>query len=370
MKNTLTLSLLVGISLFGNAQNSVFNYAYLTSGESYSSDILSQTSQAFQDGSESTDLHAIVISGGGAFGAWGVGVAQGLSEGPTPRNYTLGVGTSTGSLMGPLVLLNDFSTLINAYSSVTQKDIFNVNPFKKNGKLKAFNFVKRAILGKTTVGETKNLRKTIERFFTEQEFEKLKSQNKEFVAATVSMTQGKTFYKSTDDHQYQDMIDWMWTSANQPVFMSLVEKEGQYWADGGLKELLPVKYALEKRAKVIDVIIHNTPDFGRNNTWEPKNILGVLEQSISIFTEGVGFSNVIEAELDIDANPELRETELNFYYMSDGLRSMLPNDLVFDTGVMKKLYEIGLKSVQEGTIVKQTYRFNEQGKLTVQDTGL
>lgn len=312
------------------------------------------------------DLHAVVISGGGAFGAWGVGVAQGLSKGPDARKYSLGVGTSTGSLMGPLVLLQDFDTLIKAYTSVTQSDIFNVNPFKSNGKLRAFNFIKRAIQGKNTVGETANLRKTIERFFPLTDFDKLKSQNMEFVAATVSLTAGKTHYKSTNDHQYQDMVDWMWTSANQPVFMSLVEKDGQYWGDGGVKELLPVKYALQKQAKIIDVIIHNTPDFGRNKPWKPKGILSVLEHTIALFTEGVGFANVIESELDIDSIPALKETELNFYYMSDGLREMLPNDLVFDSAVMKKLYNIGLDSVEKGTIVKQTYKFNKNGKLTIQ----
>ncbi|MEM6829889.1 MAG: patatin-like phospholipase family protein [Bacteroidota bacterium] len=314
---------------------------------------------------EADDLHAIVISGGGAFGAWGVGVIEGLSEGKTPRNYSLCVGTSTGSLMGPLVLLRDFSTLKDAYTSVTQKDIFNVNPFKRNGKLRAFNFGMRAILGKNTVGETDNLRKTIEIFFPQQDFEKLKQNNLEFAATTVSLTTGLTHHKSTNDNAYQDMVDWMWTSANQPVFMSLVKKEDQYWGDGGLKELLPVKYALEKKARVIDVIVHNTPDFGRSNDWQPKGILSSLEQTISIFTEGVGFSNVTESELDIDATPDLRETELNFYYMSDGLRSMLPSDLVFDATVMNKLYEIGLNSVREGSIVKRTYRFNNNGVLTL-----
>ena len=311
------------------------------------------------------ELHAVVISGGGAFGAWGVGVAQGLSESKNPRHYSLGVGTSTGSLMGPLVLLGDFPKLIDAYTSVTQKDIFSVNPFKKNGKLKSFNFVKRALLGKPTVGETKSLRNTIERFFTQADFEKLKTENKEFVATTVSMTTGITHHKSTTDHDYQNMVDWMWASANQPVFMTLLKKDGEYWADGGLKELLPVKYALSKRARIIDVIIHNTVDFSRKDSWEPKGILGSLEQTIAIFTEGVGFTNVIETELEIDAIPELRETEVNFYYMSKGLREMLPNDLVFDATVMKKLYEIGLNSVKDGSIVKKTYRFNKEGKLTV-----
>ncbi|MEL6559331.1 MAG: patatin-like phospholipase family protein [Bacteroidota bacterium] len=311
------------------------------------------------------DLHAVVISGGGAFGAWGVGVAQALNK-VNKQEYSLGVGTSTGSLMGPLVLLEDFETLIEAYTSVTQDDIFNVNPFKKNGKLRAGNFLERIVLKKNTVGETKNLRKTIEKFFPEEDFNKLKSANKEFVAATVSMTTGITHYKSTNDNQYQDMVEWMWCSANQPVFMSLVKKDNDYWADGGLKQLLPVKYALDKRAKVVDIIVHNTPDFGRQDTWKPKGILSVLEKTIAIFTKGVGFTNVIEAELKIDAIPELKDTVLNFYYMSDGQREMLPNDLVFDADIMKKLYNIGLTSVEQGTIVRETYKFNDMGKLTVQ----
>ena len=317
-----------------------------------------------QNQSETNHSHAIVISGGGAFGAWGVGVAQGLSESENPRNYTLGVGTSTGSLMGPLVLLDDFPALIDAYTSVTQKDIFNVNPFKRNGKMKSLNFLWRSLIGKPTVGETKNLRKTIEKFFSQNDYDAIKQKNMEFVATTVSLTAGTTHYKSTNDNAYQDMVDWMWTSANQPVFMSLVEKDGQYWADGGLKELLPVHYALKERAKIIDVIIHNTPEFGRK-PWKPKGVLSVLMQTISIFTENVGFSNVIESELEIDAIPELKETELHFYFMSDGLRDMLPSDLVFDADVMKKLYNIGLKSVKDGSIVKKTYKFNKKGKLTI-----
>lgn len=37
------------------------------------------------------------------------------------------------------------------------------------------------------------------------------------------------------------MIDWIWASSNQPVFMSLFDKkdkdgETQYYVDGGIKE--------------------------------------------------------------------------------------------------------------------------------------
>ena len=45
---------------------------------------------------------AIVLSGGGAKGAWGVGVVKALME--QDITYDIAIGTSTGSLMAPFIL--------------------------------------------------------------------------------------------------------------------------------------------------------------------------------------------------------------------------------------------------------------------------
>src|SRR5271163_4395409 len=68
----------------------------------------------------------LVISGGGARGAWGAGLSSYLcSPAGGNRTYKFAIGTSTGSLMGPLVLLKEFDKLHTAYTTVEQNSIFN-----------------------------------------------------------------------------------------------------------------------------------------------------------------------------------------------------------------------------------------------------
>jgi len=70
-----------------------------------------------------TGKRLLVVSGGGARGAWGEGLSLYLdSQG---NRYAMAVGTSTGALMAPLILLREHEKLITAYTSVKQGDIFN-----------------------------------------------------------------------------------------------------------------------------------------------------------------------------------------------------------------------------------------------------
>lgn len=69
--------------------------------------------------SGSTPNRLLVVSGGGARGAWGVGLANYLDS--TGKRYAHVVGTSTGSLMAPLILLRKFSELNRAYTTTTQE---------------------------------------------------------------------------------------------------------------------------------------------------------------------------------------------------------------------------------------------------------
>src|SRR5580700_8864665 len=74
-----------------------------------------------------TSKRLLVVSGGGARGAWGVGVLSELIK--RQGGYQAVFGTSTGSLMAPLILLKDMDTLAAAYTQVTQSSIFNKSPF-------------------------------------------------------------------------------------------------------------------------------------------------------------------------------------------------------------------------------------------------
>ncbi len=294
---------------------------------------------------------ALVISGGGARGAWGVGVAEALCQ-QLEHKYQLVVGTSTGSLMGPSVLLNKFNDLRKQYTEITQKDIFNVNPFTKKGNIRPLLFLWRLLTGKDTVGETFNLRRRIMEDFTFDDFLKIKEEGLEFTAAVTSLTTSRPGFKSTQDYSYDDMIDWIWASANTPVFMSNLYKEGEVWVDGGLRVFIPIAYAVERGAKTIDIIVHDNENFG-TVTWSQKGgFFDLLLRVLAIYYTGTGIANV--EDLGLEDVTAATDHTLNFYFMSQKELDLIGNDLVMDHLKMKTILDQGKNDLVHGKIRTKT----------------
>lgn len=300
----------------------------------------------------------LVISGGGARGAWGVGVSKALSVNQN-NDYRCLVGTSTGSLMGSLVLTKEFDKLEEAYTSVTQKSIFNVNPFTKKGGINALVAGWRILRKKDTLGESKPLRDNlIPKFLTQATFDKINQEGKEFVATVTSLTNNEVAYKSTKEVGYNDMLDWIWASANQPVYMSSLCKDGEVWADGGVKDYLPIAQAINLGAKHIDIIVHNTEELLSKGWQQNGGPLKLLLRVISVLTVDVAEDNISESKLRVDIDEDIT---LSFYYMSQDLVNQTKNPLVFNKGVMKNILETGYSSVLDGSIIRQDYRVDTKG---------
>jgi len=204
--------------------------------------------------------NALVLSGGGSMGAWAGGVIQHLVE-DLEKEYELYVGTSTGSLLAPLTSIREISTLKEGYTSITSKDIFNINPFNKRGGLHPRAII-RALLLKKTYGESLELRETIKRYFLKKHFDKLVKSNKEVVAVVSNLTDEVSEVKSSNDYNYEDFIDWLWASANVEEYMSILEKEGNEYADGGVYSHIPIQTAIDRGATSIDVIVLSPEGFG------------------------------------------------------------------------------------------------------------
>ncbi len=73
-------------------------------------------------------MKALVISGGGSKGAFAGGLAAYfIHEGN--RDYEIFIGSSTGSLLVPLLSIGDTTKLKTVFTTVTQNDIFSNCPF-------------------------------------------------------------------------------------------------------------------------------------------------------------------------------------------------------------------------------------------------
>ena len=212
---------------------------------------------------------ALLISGGGSWGAFGGGTLERING-----EYNTIIGVSTGSLLAPLVGIKDWELLKTAYTTVNNSDIFDCPwykgmPLSKKGKIRKFPIIMTFLLGEKTICTSNALRKTIDKFFSVEHFEELRNKNIEILVGTQNFSQipSKTHYFSSLTEDHEDFKDWMWCSANFPFFTTLVKKSwhditGRFhvgnWSDGGLTDLVGLDQLVMKGYKEIDIILHRT----------------------------------------------------------------------------------------------------------------
>jgi len=283
---------------------------------------------------------ALVISGGGSKGAFAGGVAEYLLK-EKKNTYDIFLGTSTGSLMVSHLALGEIDALKSIYTGVNQRSIFNINPFRitnKNG-VTIVNIRHSATLlsflkGSKTFGESKNLRKLITKKITRDIYDTILKEKKKEVVVTISnFTANRIEYKSIQEHSYEDFCDWIWGSCNYIPFMSLLEKNGYQYGDGGFGCLIPIREAIERGAKVIDAIILET-EITQINRMPAKNPFSLLFTIQEFMMEHVEKHNITIGKLSAKQN----NVELNLYYTPTVLTT---NSLVFDTKKMSKWWSSG-----------------------------
>ena len=282
---------------------------------------------------------ALVISGGGSKGAFAGGVAEYLLK-EKKNTYDIFLGTSTGSLMVSHLALGEVDALKTIYTGVNQRSIFNINPFRiinKNG-VTIVNIRHSATLlsflkGSKTFGESKNLRKLIVKKITRDIYDAILKEKKEVVVTISNFTANRIEYKSMQEHSYEDFCDWIWGSCNYIPFMSLLEKNGHQYGDGGFGCLIPIREAIERGAKVIDAIILET-EITQINRMPAKNPFSLLLTIQEFMMEHVEKHNITIGKLSAKQN----NVELNLYYTPTVLTT---NSLVFDRKKMSKWWDSG-----------------------------
>ena len=280
---------------------------------------------------------ALVISGGGSKGAFAGGVAEYLLK-EKKNTYDIFLGTSTGSLMVSHLALGEVDALKTIYTGVNQRSIFNINPFRiinKNG-VTIVNIRHSATLlsflkGSKTFGESKNLRKLIVKKITRDIYDAILKEKKEVVVTISNFTANRIEYKSMQEHSYEDFCDWIWGSCNYIPFMSLLEKNGYQYGDGGFGCLIPIREAIERGAKVIDAIILET-EITQINRMPAKNPFSLLFTIQEFMMEHVEKHNITIGKLSAKQN----NVELNLYYTPSVLTT---NSLVFDAKKMSKWWD-------------------------------
>ena len=284
-------------------------------------------------------MRALIISGGGSKGAFAGGIAEYLIK-DCCNKYELYVGCSTGCLLLPHLALENIEKIKKIYTSVTQEDIFSLNPFiiKKNKlgydtKINHFNSILSFIKGRPTFGESKNLRKLIRKSITPEEFKQLNEQNKKVIVTVSNLTLNQIEYFNSTDTTREEFCDWAWASSNYVPFMSLFHKNGYQYADGGFGNFVPISCAIENGATEIDVIILEN-EVQTMHLPDVTNPFSLLFRTFQFMKNTNNSKDIIIGKL-IGLNQNIK---INFYFTPDQLTD---NPLIFDPAEMTQWWKDG-----------------------------
>ena len=284
-------------------------------------------------------MRALVISGGGSKGAFAGGVAQYLTE-VLKRDYDIFIGTSTGSLLISHMALHKAEKVKKVFTSVNQSSIFSSRPFRikkehghENITINHFNVLKNFLKGQKTFGSSHNLKKLLEKTFTREEFEELKSGKKDIVTTVSNISLNEVEYKSIKDYEYEDFIEWIWISCNYTPFMSLVKKNGCEYADGGLGSMVPIEEAIKRGATEVDAIILQT-EVTYFNRMPSKNVFSLITNLFAFMLDRIEKQNITIGKFAASN----KDAILNFYYTPSVLTT---NSLIFDKEQMTAWWESG-----------------------------
>ncbi len=292
-------------------------------------------------------MKALVISGGGSKGAFAGGVAEYLIN-DLKIDYDIFVGSSTGSLLIPHLAISEIDKIKSIYTNVGQEDIYSTCPFKitksKDGGIKAsinhFNTIKMFLKGKRTFGEHKNLRKTIARTLSAEEFKKVQASDKKAIVVVSNITRSTIEYKYAKDCSHDDFMDWMWASCSFIPFMSIVEKHGYEYADGGFGNYIPIEEAIDNGATEIDVIVLS-PRRRPKTQYVSSNAFDLLLRVFMFMQKQIAYDDVLIGHLESIYN---KNVKVNFIFTP---RNLTDYSFYFSPSKMASWWEEGYQYAKE-----------------------
>lgn len=173
---------------------------------------------------------AIVLSGGGAKGAFQVGVLDALVNGRGVKPAIV-VGTSTGAIQALGVAQDDVTGLVQVWTSLRGKrDIYR----ERGGVAGSILFGEKAIYDATP------LRRLLKAFADPA---RLAASGIDMRLAVVSLQAGTL---RLIDKSVPGIDNWVYASCAMPVFFDPLEtSDRQQWVDGGVRDVTPLGAALD-----------------------------------------------------------------------------------------------------------------------------
>jgi NTE family protein len=228
---------------------------------------------------------AIVLSGGGAKGAFQVGVLKALIS-VKKVNFETVVGTSTGAIQAAGVAQNDIGALVKFWTDLKGAD----DIYKKRGG----TFL-NIITGQPSLYSTDPLRALLKAAINEQ---KIRASGKRLRIRVVNITNGQAI---TVAENASNIADWVYASCAMPfVFPPLTSKSAQgveeQWVDGGVRDVTPLDVAFVERPRAILVVRASAPP-APDKPKKYKDLVGIGLRAVDILSNEVSENDLKNVNL-------------------------------------------------------------------------
>jgi NTE family protein len=113
----------------------------------------------------------------------------------------------------------------------------------------------------------------------------------------VNIATGEMKYASPGDPHY---IDFVFASSSIPMLMPAIEIDDQLYLDGGMREVAPIRQAIEDGATEIVLIACHSPLLYQPEGLNTRNLITLIERVRDITVNQIVNSNIIWAESYVD----------------------------------------------------------------------
>ena len=216
------------------------------------------------------EKYGVVLGGGGAKGAYEIGVWKALNELEIPIEVI--VGTSVGALNGAIMVQGDFDVaytmwcdlnILKIFSFGQEKDILTP---KDLSLVSIINTIKNSLLlGGMDVTPLKEL---LDKVIDE---EKIRESKIDFGIVTFSLTDFKPVNIFKKDIPKGKLIDYLLASSCFPTFRPQMINDKRY-VDGGIYDNIPVSLISKKSSNIIIVDVSGIGRIKRVDTSNKKII--------------------------------------------------------------------------------------------------
>ena len=205
-------------------------------------------------------MKALVLSGGGAYGAFQVGAIKRLAE--LGRRWDVILGVSVGAVNALQIAMYPPSQTLEAARELEQFwfGIQGNQTLYRNWTIP----VLEGLFGKGSIYDTAPLEAYLRARFKPA---KLASSGVKLRMGATNLRTGKLHFGT---EKSPDVVKWVMASAAFPAAFTPVRLDGDLWVDGGIRDTAPINEAVNMGATDMDIVLTGPRD-GEAHDWDLKN---------------------------------------------------------------------------------------------------